>query len=276
MNTVILYRNDINWKAESEIAQKYFPAVVSRCQCKKGDLVIPRFSGVPFYKELEFDLSVLGAKLINSYNQHQYIADLGNWYYDLAEFTPDTYTDLHHIPENIPVVLKGETNSKKFFWNEMMFAKNKKEAIEVYGRLIRDSELQYQKIYIRKYIELEKLCDGLSGLPITREYRFFIYKDTVLSGGFYWSCHVEDLLDAGVYINPDEVPMDFLNKIISKIRNTEICEPPDFFVLDVAKTKSGEWILVEVNDSSMSGLSENDPDIMYSNLKKELEKACSL
>jgi hypothetical protein len=94
-----------------------------------------------------------------------------------------------------------------------------------------------------------------------------------LSGGFYWSSHVDELKESGVYINPDEVPKDLLNKIINKIQNTEICEPPDFYVIDMAKTSSGEWILIELNDGSMSGLSENDPDIIYSNLKKELENA---
>jgi hypothetical protein len=117
---------------------------------------------------------------------------------------------------------------------------------------------------------LEKLAEGLQGLPVTREYRFFVYKDVILSGGFYWSSHVDELSGE---VNPDEVPIEFLNKIIDKIQNTELSEPPNFYVLDVAKTQSGEWILVEVNDGSMSGLSENNPEVLYKNLQRELIKS---
>jgi hypothetical protein len=266
-NPVILYRNDVDWKNEAEIANKYFRCVPSRCSCGSKDLVIPRFSALPFYNELEKDLSIIGAQLINSYEQHRYIADLGNWYYDLAEFTPYTWRNLYEIPDNGPFILKGETNSKKFYFKELMYAENKTEAIKIHGLLTKDSVLQYQHIYIRQYVELEKLAEGLQGLPITREYRFFVFKDVVLSGGFYWSSHIDELSGE---VNPDEVPRDFLNKIIDKIQHTELSEPPNFYVLDVAKTKKGEWILVEVNDGSMSGISENDPEVLYKNFHREL------
>jgi hypothetical protein len=37
--------------------------------------------------------------------------------------------------------------------------------------------------------------------------------------------------------------------------------------MDIAKTQSGEWIVIELNDGQMSGLSENDPNVLYKNLK---------
>lgn len=271
MHPIILYRNDIDWKQEENIVKKYFPCIDKRTQITAGDFVIPRFSALPFYKELENDINYVGARLINTYDQHRYIANLINWYYDLYEFTPVTWDKLSDIPEVGPFILKGETNSKKFLFNTHMFAKTKQEAIEVHGRLTQDSLIGYQHIYIRQYVQLEKLCDGLQGLPITREYRFFIYKDRILSGGFYWSSHVEDITNRGIIIDPNEVPYEFLKKIIDKIQNTELAEPPTYYVLDVAKTQSGEWILIELNDGCMSGLSENDPDKLYSNLKRVLE-----
>lgn len=271
MRPIILYRNDVDWKLESEAASKVFPTVNSRMKIQKDDLVIARFSALPFYKEQENDINYVGAKMINTYQQHRYIADLGNWYHDLKEFTPKTWKDLHLIPDDGPFVLKGETNSKKYNWKTHMFAKNKCEAINVHSRLVNDSLLQYQNIYIRDYVELEKLCDGLSDLPITREYRFFVYKDTILSGGFYWSSHIDEIEEMGVYVSPDEVPKEFLNKIITKIQNTELSEPPNFYVIDVAKTANGDWILIELNDGQMSGLSENNPEVLYKNLKQAIE-----
>jgi len=42
-------------------------------------------------------------------------------------------------------------------------------------------------------------------------------------------------------------------------------------VVDVARTESGEWIVIELNDGQQSGLSDNDPDQLYSNMKKMLD-----
>ena len=269
MKPVILFRNDIDWRQEADITNEYFTCVGSR-MLLKDNLVIARFSALPFYKEQEIDFSYIGCKIINTYEQHRYIADLGNWYTDLYEFTPETWSELHKIPEQGPFILKGETNSKKFLWNTHMFADDKKAAIEVYGRLMADSMIQYQKIYMRRYIQLETLANGLQGLPISREYRFFIYKRQILSGGFYWSSHSQDIRESSI-MNPDEVPRSFLNTVIDKIQNTELSEPPTYYVIDVAKTAAGDWILIELNDGQMSGLSDNDPRILYSNLKKALE-----
>lgn len=270
MKPVILFRNDVDWRQEEGVVCQHFTCVGSR-MVLKNNLVIARFSALPFYKEQENDLGYAGCRMINTYEQHMYIADLGNWYMDLQEFTPITWNELYQIPEAGPFVLKGETNSKKFLWNTHMFAKDKKAAIEVHGRLMADSMLQYQKIYIRKYVPLEVLADGLQGLQITREYRFFIYKNQILSGGFYWSSHSDDIHEAGIVVDPDEVPRSFLNAIIEKVQNTELCDPPNYYVIDVAKTADGDWILIELNDGQMSGLSDNDPNVLYGNLKKALE-----
>ena len=42
----------------------------------------------------------------------------------------------------------------------------------------------------------------------------------------------------------------------------------NFFVLDIAKTESGDWILVEINDGQMSGLSMCNPHQLYSKLQQ--------
>lgn len=186
--------------------------------------------------------------------------------------TPLTWDRLELLPD-IPVVLKGETNSLKYVWNTHAFARNKREAIEVHGRLTRDSLTGSQKIYAREYVPLETFTMAPQGLPITREFRFFVYKSTILSGGFYWSSHTEELHDIGIRPDPDEVPREFLDEVIRRIQETEqgTPPPPSFYVVDVAKTEEGGWIVIELNDGQMSGLSDNDPGVLYSNLKKAID-----
>lgn len=59
----------------------------------EGHIVIPRYSALPFYKEVEEEINMIGGHMINSYQQHQYVADIKNWYPDLQQFTPKILLD---------------------------------------------------------------------------------------------------------------------------------------------------------------------------------------
>lgn len=243
-------------------AKKFLPVYDSRSKIPPNSLVVGRYSCLPFYRELEQDLLENGSKLINSHNQHLWIADLKEWYEDFHGITPKTWMNLASLPEEGPFVLKGETNSKKFHWNTHMFARNKREAIEVYGRLSQDSLIAQQNIYIREYVPLVKLAEGLNGLQISEEYRFFILDGQVLSGGFYWSSHVDDLTTIP---DPANVPQEFLNDVIWRIGSNA-----RFVVVDIGRKADGGWMVVEVNDGQQSGPSENKLDVLYQNMQKVL------
>ena len=49
-------------------------------------------------------------------------------------------------------------------------------------------------------------------------------------------------------------------------------EQTNFFVMDIARTAEGKWIIIELNDGQQSGLSNVDPEELYSNLAKALKK----
>jgi hypothetical protein len=256
---IILYRGLDFEKEELAEASKHFTCTNRRPDIKKGDLVIGRYSLLPFYADQAKDVEYVGARLINSYNEHLYIADLQNYVYDLQELTPRTWRDLHSIPDNMSFVLKGETNSRKSSWKRDMFAANKKEAIEVYGRLSDDSLIGQQKIYIREYVPLIKYMDGINGMPVTKEFRFFVAFGQILCGAYYWQNYIDDLVEM-----PDvnEVPLDLLHKVISRVDNQ--C---NFFTIDVGQTQTGEWIVIELNDGQQAGLSCNAPEVLYERLR---------
>lgn len=258
----ILYREyGMMESPELRAAEKHFVTHKSRMLIHPGDLVIGRYSVLPYYKELEDDLRSKGALLINSYHEHRYVANLANYVVDLGDLTFRTWNanNFPAIPDGIPLVLKGETNSKKDLWKTHMFAENKQDAIEVYLNLTRDNMISQQEVYAREYIPLKKLCDSFGGPPVAMEFRFFVAYGEVVSGGFYWSSHVDDL---ETIPSPSLVPQEFLRRAIDKVKDNVT-----FFVIDVAQTESGDWIVVELNDGQMSGLSENDPEALYKNLK---------
>ena len=256
MNTV-LYRKSLIEPEELEIIKKYFP--VTDCIVGiKEKLVIGRFACVPFYDEFEKNLLVQNSKPINSWREHRYIANF-EYYYDIEEFTPKTWFRLQDVDKNeAPFVLKGTTTSKKSSWNTLMFAPSMSDATRIYCELKNDYMLGAQDIIIRKYESLKKLGEGINGMPFVNEWRFFFYKEELLSHGFYWSIAdvVGEMNSAGL----------LFAKKIARI----IAQKTNYFVLDIAQKEDGNWTLVEVNDGQSSGISENNPDILYCNLKKVL------
>jgi hypothetical protein len=50
----------------------------------------------------------------------------------------------------------------------------------------------------------------------------------------------------------------------------------NFYAVDVAQTVAGDWIVIELNDGQMSGLSENDPEILYCNLLETVQKQLNM
>ncbi len=270
MSNIVLYRSPGSEFEEEELPSiaDNFVATHSRLDVKAGDLVIGRYSVLPFYKELDADIKRIGAKLINSYAEHRYIADISQWAYDLEGLTPKTYSRLSEAPGDGPWIVKGETNSKKYLWNSHMFAKNRREAAEIVRELQNDGVIGSQRIFLRDYVPLYKLGEGTNGLPISEEYRFFVLYGKILTGAFYWSSHSAELKDAGLYpLAVDDAAYWLEAAVLPKI-----ADKASFVVVDVARTAKGDWTVVELNDGQMSGLSDNKPEDLYGAMKRVLDE----
>lgn len=264
MRPVILYRKGMDFEAdEVEIAAAKdagFLVIYQRTDVMEGNLVIGRFSVLPFYKELYLDVYKCGGRLINAYSNHVFIADMAAWCHVLGDLTPKLYARMQDMPETGRFVVKGQTNSKKFLWSTHMYAESRAQAVEIFCKLKEDALFESQAVYARDYVPLVKLGDGLNGLPISKEFRFFVVGDEIICGAFYWSSHVGDIESV-----PDvsEVPTSFLNEAIGRIGHRASA-----YALDVAQTEAGDWIVIELNDLQMSGLSCNEPKAFYEGLYK--------
>ncbi len=243
---------------ELEVASQYFTVYKTRAQIPKNSFVIPRYSSLPYYKELEFDLEFNNSKLVNSFREFQYIANF-DYYEDLRDFTFKTWFSFAEIDDNGPFVLKGRTNSRKHRWSDLMYAQDKVAAIQVMMDLMRDETISSQGVIIRKYHELESLGKStITGQNFANEWRFFYYKTTRLNYGYYWSISPEAQEKASI----DQLGLDFAEKC-ARI----VAQKTNFFVLDIARTIDGNWILVEVNEGGCSGIDIENVDEMYRNLK---------
>ena len=263
-NTVILFRGSLAEDTELFIAKQYFRNKIysNRTAIPSNSIVIGRYSVLPFYQELEDDLKLHGSRLINSYSQHRFVADISNWYPNLREYTPRTWLSLQEWIED-PVkdsienfVLKGYINSRKQLWNTHMFAISK-DVTTVWNRLMDDSMISEQGVCIREYIPLLSIKGDFS--EVKEEYRFFILNNKVIASGFYWSNHADEI--AFSPISPESVPDIWLSDIKEIVSAN--C---NFYTIDVGFTKSGEPILIELNDGQMAGLSCCDTDTFYKEL----------
>ena len=227
--------------------------------------MIGRYSVLPFYKELEAELKSNGCQLINTYQQHGWIANVLDWAGDasigvsgpLAGFTPRSWSTWASLPSNTSFVVKGRTNSRKFEWNRRMFAKTRDDVPAIAHALLDDALVSDQGLVVREYIPLRKLDEGINGLPISEEWRCFFYKNTLLAKGFYWSkfpdavCKVEWTIEAESFV---------------RSAAEKVSQYANFFVLDIARRSDGGWIIIEVNVGQMSGLSLCDPHELYQGL----------
>lgn len=264
---IVLFRN-ISGKLKStemDSCALNFKTHSSRILCSNS-LVIGRYSTLPNYKELENDLAIIGSRLINSYEQHRYISSF-EYYHDIKEYTPKTWFSLDKIPDEKKLFIKGKTNSKKFDFPKSCISSNRREASEVFFNLMSDSIIGTQGVVFREFVELEKIEDSVNGLPISNEWRIFFIKNNVVDFGYYWS-YIDDLTKV------DKLKSDFLKNglpFAKKIAGI-ISEKVNFFVIDIARTSLGEWIVIEVNDGQQSGLSLMDESLFYSRLSDTINK----
>jgi hypothetical protein len=259
---VLLFRN-YSWnKEEREIASQYFDITNSRVNLSDR-LVIGRFSVLPFYNELQNDFKLQNSQLVNSLLEHQYIANF-DYYEDIRKYTFKTYFDITKIPDNTELFIKGRTNSKKHLGFNKTRASNKKEAIDIYFKLLEDPEFEQQGIIFREFENLmvhEK--SSISEHHFYHEWRFFFYQGNLLDYGYYW-------VNAENILNKDKLSqdgLDFAYKISEIVKDFT-----NFYVIDIGLTQNGEWRVIELNDGQQSGLSGCDPQVVYSNLKKALDK----
>lgn len=309
MQPTILFRHiDLGDESneEFEAAQTFFNVTTKRTEVPPKGPIIGRYSVLPFYQETYEDL---GGRLVNTPDQHKWVADIRHYVKVLEDLTPKTYTIWSDLPEGAYVV-KGTTNSRKHEWSRRMFAPTKEDVPRIAGSLLDDVLIANQGLVVREYVPLRTYDEGINGMPVTNEWRFFCLHGEIVDGGYYWSSfeqyqweHVvdgaltyrDDMTGQGWFATADstigrgkteEAALDDLRKNLNvpgmvapapaaavKLAYEvaqKVSPYVSFVVVDVAETAKGEWIVIELNDGQMSGLSCIPPKRFYQRLKEAL------
>jgi hypothetical protein len=205
-------------------------------------------------------------KLINDpeeYKNCHYLPESYKW---IKDFTPKTnWITLTGEPDfdkifqltaefkDSPIILKDYVKSQKHNWHEACYIPNASDQESAKKVVLKFIELQGTDLnaglVFRKFEELEFLTNHhQSGMALTKEFRLF----------FLWGRLIQVLQygDEGDYgdVKPD---LNLFSEIGQRIDS-------NFFTMDIAKRKDGEWIIIELGDGQVSGLPENaDKDRFY-------------
>jgi hypothetical protein len=277
MKPLMLFRDSPEHRDELAVARKHFEVETQRSRFAsswyaphdyRNQVVVARYPLDITYRELESDINYFHhLKLTNNYNEHRYIANF-DYYSDIWQYTPKTYSSMAEVIRSGyagPLVIKGKTNSRKHQWATHCYAETINDAWRVTSELQNDSMIGYQDLIYREYVPLLTFETGINGIRYTNEFRIFFWKDKLIDYGYYWSTSPDwckrraNLTDAGL-------------KIAQKVAKI-VSEHTTFFALDIAELFNDVWYVVEINDGSMSGLSEIDPESFYKNFAKALNDA---
>ena len=258
MRPVVYFRTgDWTEKEEFDACAAALPTVRCRTAVPAGSLVIPRYSMLPFPEELALDVAERHCVLINTVDQHKFVADIRRYYPVIEALTPRTWTTWAGLPEGA-YVLKGTTNSRKHEWATRMYAASLADVPRVAGSLLDDDLIKSQGLVVREYVPLVAYGEGINGQIIANEWRAFVLDGTILAMGYYWANEAE------LCPNLDHIPAGAVAMVERAIQC--IGDRIRFYVVDVAERTAGGWIVIELNDGCQSGLSMIDPCAFYAAL----------
>jgi hypothetical protein len=222
------------------------------------------------YENLYNALLTKNIRLINNPAEYQHCHYLPDSFPAIKSKTPDSVwldisngyedrqlTELAAHFKGKPVIVKDYVKSQKHYWNEACFIPDSSDpatVLKITKKFIelQDSDLNVGIVY-RTFIEFEPLTNhSVSGMPLTKEFRVFVRDKKIIHLFKYW--------DEGVYneIMPD---LTIFQAEINQIQS-------NFFTMDIAQTKTGDWLIVELGDGQVAGLPDNADKVkFYASLK---------
>lgn len=223
------------------------------------------------YKSLYDGLLTKNIRLMNTPTEYQHCHYLPDSYHVIRKQTPKSIwtenleeasiLELAKTFDNKAIIVKDYVKSEKHYWKEACFipdASDTKHVLSVVNRFLelRGSSLN-KGIVFREFKALEYLTEhSKSHMPLTKEYRLFFANKKLVSVFNYW--------DEGIY-GESQPELDQFVQLAQKIQS-------NFFTMDIAQTKQGNWIVMELGDGQVAGLPDNaNENEFYFRLKTLLQ-----
>jgi hypothetical protein len=221
---------------------------------------IIRVGAIGDYDRVYSDVSELGLTAVNTPEEHLRASELTKWYPVLESYTPKSlWFELPPTKAEVesefdwPVFIKGSRQTAKHD-PSLSIASNPTEYESICERYVENSILHWQKFVVREYVPLARLSETVPGkVPGSVEFRTFWWRGNCVGVGNYW------------YQLPEYHATDLNLGVELAETAAEKLDVP-FLVIDIAKTKENNWIIIECNDAQESGYGRINPNILWSNI----------
>ncbi len=225
------------------------------------------------YQNLYDGLLKKNIKLINNPTEYKHCHYLPSSYDIIKSKTPKSNWTTQLNDENIfqlaiefgkkPIIVKDFVKSEKHNWEDACFIPNASDHDKVKAVVEKFIELRgdslNEGLVFREFEELEFLTEhSKSKMPLTKEYRVFFANKKVIATFNYW--------DEGEY-EETILKLDSFIEIAQSIQS-------NFFTMDIAQKKNGEWIIIELGDGQVAGLPDNaDKSKFYESIRNTLNQS---
>ena len=213
------------------------------------------------YKRMFELLEQQGIYLINTPEEYEHYHELPGWYHEFEESTaPSVWikgTNLEDLLNKVktldgPYIVKDFVKSRKHEWYDACYIGNIRNTDEVQRVINNFVERQGDSltggIVLRKFEQLKSQgYHPESGMPISEEYRVFVYGGRVLSIDGYWQ-------NDDFHLSDQEY--SWIESLAQKVKS-------NYVTLDLARKKDGRLILMECGDGQVSGLQQLRPEVYY-------------
>ena len=218
------------------------------------------------YRDLYECLEERGIILINTPEEYERYHLLPGWYEDFKDETSasvwtesSNLADVMHVVRYLEgaYVVKDYVKSRKHEWYDACFINNirdKDTAEKVIRNFVeRQGSDLVGGVVLRKFENLKQIgFHEQSGMPLSEEYRVFIYAGRIVAIDDYWQENTEIKLSGEEY--------KWVESIAGRVKS-------NFVTVDLARKEDGSLIIMEFGDGQVSGLQQLKADAFYRALK---------
>ncbi len=201
--------------------------------------------------------------LINSPLEYERYHTLPGWYNDFKDVTPESVWETEGNLEsalnitkdlNGSFIVKDFVKSRKHEWYDACFIKNisngENASKIITNFMTRQGTDLVGGVVLRKYEKLRHIgFHEKSGMPISEEYRVFIFAGRILIVDDYWRKEEQ--------VNFSDEEQKWMNEMANRVKS-------NFVTMDLARKEDGSLIIMEFGDGQVSGLQQINPTSFYS------------
>lgn len=218
------------------------------------------------YKAFYDALEKRGIILINAPEEYNRYHLLPGWYKDFESETAESvWTTTDKIEDALALtkgltgsfIVKDYIKSRKHEWKAAYFIKNiqdEENVSKVIGNFVdRQADNLVGGVVLRHFETLKHIgFYKSSGMPLSEEYRVFIYAGQILAVNDYWTDKNE--------VNFTEDEYAWIESIAKRVKS-------NFVTVDLARKEDGNLIIMEFGDGQVSGLQQLKVDRFYGTFK---------